>query len=350
MDQKTVLSGLPLETLTELLSPLPAFRAKQVFKWISRGARSFDVMTDLSEDLRRDLAARFELRSTVVSSTLEDKDGTVKLQITLRDGAKIEAVLLVDGEDRKTACLSSQAGCPMACAFCKTGTLGLLRNLTSAEIVEQYLHLLEIAPDLSHIVVMGMGEPLLNLEALRTAVAVLTDENGLGLSKRRITLSTSGLVEGIRELADRGPETRLALSLTTADNELRSRLMPINKTNPLDRLKEELVYYQKRYKKRITLEAVLLRGLNTRLEDAKALKNFAQGLETIVNLIPWNPVEGLSLEGEALREPTEAEVERFALELERRGLTVTRRFRKGRGVAGACGQLGSTELFPPGRP
>jgi 23S rRNA (adenine2503-C2)-methyltransferase len=178
-------------------------------------------------------------------------------------------------------------------------------------------------------------------------VAILTDENGLALSKRRITLSTSGIVEGIRELADRGPETRLALSLTTADDELRSRLMPINKTNSLDRLKEALVYYQKRYKKRITLEAVLLKGLNTRLEDAKALKNFAQGLETIINLIPWNPVEDLSLEGEALQEPTEAEVERFALELERRGLAVTRRYRKGRGVAGACGQLGSTELFPP---
>jgi 23S rRNA (adenine2503-C2)-methyltransferase len=235
----------------------------------------------------------------------------------------------------------------MGCVFCKTGTLGFLRNLTSAEIVEQYFHLLEIAPDLSHIVVMGMGEPLLNLDALRTAVAILTDENGLALSKRRITLSTSGIVEGIRELADRGPETRLALSLTTADDELRSRLMPINKTNSLDRLKEALVYYQKRYKKRITLEAVLLKGLNTRLEDAKALKNFAQGLETIINLIPWNPVEDLSLEGEALQEPTEAEVERFALELERRGLAVTRRYRKGRGVAGACGQLGSTELFPP---
>ncbi len=341
-----VLSGLAPDQLAATLAPLPAFRAKQVFKWLSRAVPSFQEMTDLSQTLRDDLSRRFRLYSSFVSERLEDADGTVKLQLTLEDGAKIEAVILEDGEGRKTACLSTQVGCPLACAFCKTGTLGLLRNLKAAEMVEQFIHLRAIAPEISHIVVMGMGEPLLNLEALRQAVAVLTDPAGFGLSHRRITVSTSGLVAGIRDLTDRGPDLRLALSLTTADPALRGLLMPVTRTNPLPEVKKALIEHQKRFKKRITLEAVLLGGVNTRIQDALALVEFARDLETIVNLIPWNQVDGLGLQGQAFREPTEAETERFARELEKRGLTVTRRYRKGRGVSGACGQLGSTDAFP----
>jgi 23S rRNA (adenine2503-C2)-methyltransferase len=162
----------------------------------------------------------------------------------------------------------------------------------------------------------------------------------MGLSKRRITLSTSGIAAGIRELADAGPDLRLAVSLTTADPGLREELMPIARSNPLPALKEALQYYQKKRGRRITLEAVLLGGVNTRNEDIEAMLSFTRGLNAAVNLIPWNPVAGMAFRGIALREPTAREIAEFSRELTRRGITVTRRFRKGRSVSGACGQLG----------
>ncbi|MDR3333301.1 MAG: 23S rRNA (adenine(2503)-C(2))-methyltransferase RlmN [Treponema sp.] len=343
---KAVLSGLPLDDLKEALKPLPSYRGQQVFHWLARGARSFADMTNLSLPLRAELDAKFSLYSSVISAQLPDPDGTVKLQITLHDGTCIEAVLLADREHRRTACLSTQVGCPMGCVFCKTGTLGLIRNLDSAEIVEQFfhLHLIEKTEktdtNISNIVIMGMGEPLKNLPELRRALAVLTGPEGLGFSKRRITLSTSGIVEGIRDLTDKGPDIRLALSLTTADAGLRERLMPVTVTNPLDQVKEALRSYQQRRKRRITLEAVLLGGINTREADVDALATFAEGLEVVVNLIPWNPVPGMSFEGRPLREPSSGELAIFIKGLEKKGLIVTRRLRKGRSITGACGQLG----------
>jgi 23S rRNA (adenine2503-C2)-methyltransferase len=336
------LSGLDPEGLLSVLSPIQRFRTKQIFKWISRGAVDFDAMTDLPIGLRDELKTRFRIRSSIVSARQESEDGTKKLQLTLDDGAKIEAVLLVDGEGRKTACLSTQVGCPMRCAFCKTGTLGFLRNLTPAEIVDQFLHLQDAAGPISNVVVMGMGEPLLNLESLASAVEVLTHPDGLGLSKRRFTVSTSGIVSGIRKLADDGPDIRLAVSLTTADPLLRERLMPVTRTDGVPQLKEALLHFQSRREKRITLEAVLLGGINTRREDADALARFAEGLDVIVNLIPWNPVDDLGIDGVGFAEPTEAEVQRFERMLADRHLATTRRYKKGRGVDGACGQLGST--------
>ncbi|MDR2068422.1 MAG: 23S rRNA (adenine(2503)-C(2))-methyltransferase RlmN [Spirochaetaceae bacterium] len=343
---KPVISGCPREDLIGLSLPLPPFRAKQIFKWIARGARSFSDMTNLSLDLRRELDSRFTLYGSRIAARLEDPDGTVKLQIALADGARIEAVLLHDGQGRRTACLSTQAGCPAGCVFCKTGTLGFLRNLDSAEIVEQFLHIRSVYPAIANIVIMGMGEPLLNLTELRRALLVLTDQEGLGLSRRRITVSTSGIVEGIRDLADRGPPVRLAVSLPTAEPCLREALMPISRGNPLPALKEALVYYQRKQDRRITVEAVLLGGLNTRQEDAAALAAFAAGLDVVVNLIPWNPVEGPEFRGLPLREPARGELERFMGLLNKKGLKVTRRFRKGRGVSGACGQLGVCGASP----
>ncbi len=341
----TSLSGLCPEQIQTLLPSLPPFRVKQIFKWIARGVVSFDEMTDLSLDLRRDLKNQYVIYSSSVSKKLEDEDGTIKLQLTLKDGVNIEAVLLSDGEDRRTACLSTQAGCPMACAFCKTGTLGFYRNLDASEIVEQFFHLKSLGRDISNIVVMGMGEPLLNLNELRQAVAVICHPEGLGLSRRRITISTSGIAEGIREMADHGPEVRLAVSITTADEKLRTRLMPVNKSNPLRVLKEALLRYQEQRDRRITLEAVLLGGINTRQQDIDALAAFAKGLDCVINLIPWNPVEGLFFEGIRITEPKNLEVENFSRQLEKRGLNVTRRYRKGRGVSGACGQLGNVDPY-----
>ncbi|MDR2184852.1 MAG: 23S rRNA (adenine(2503)-C(2))-methyltransferase RlmN [Treponema sp.] len=350
------LSGLPLEELGELLRSsfpaLPSFRSKQIFTALARGALSFGEIHSLPLTLRQELNSRFRLRSSAVSARLEDRDGTVKLQILLEDGLKIEAVLLVspgsirgkdgpEGGGRRTACLSTQAGCPAGCVFCKTGALSLARNLNSAEIVEQFLHIRSLCPGIDNIVIMGMGEPLFNLGALRKALTVLTSPEGLGISRRRITLSTCGIAGGIRDLAGGGPDLRLALSLTTAEEDLRKRLMPITRSNPLGEVKEALRCYQRIRRRRITLEAVLLGGINTRREDAEAMARFARGLETVVNLIPWNPVEGLCFEGRPLREPEEEEAAGFARELGRLGLKVTRRYRKGRGIAGACGQLGT---------
>jgi 23S rRNA (adenine2503-C2)-methyltransferase len=309
-------------------------------------------MTDLSRTLREELDSRFTLYSSLIASRLEDPDGTVKFRIDLQDGAKIEGVLLVDGKGRHTACLSTQAGCPMACVFCKTGTLGFLRNLNAGEIVEQFLHIRSAGTgsgecqtpsegqEIANIVIMGMGEPLLNLGELRRALGILTDPQGLGLSKRRITVSTSGIIPGILDLADRGPEVRLAVSLTTADEELRKRLMPVTMTNPLPRLKEALSYYQEKTRRRITLELVLLRGINTRQRDMDALVDFTAGLDAAVNLIPWNPVEGVEFEGRPLEKPTTREIVEFSETLIRRKIRVTRRMEKGLGISGACGQLG----------
>jgi 23S rRNA (adenine2503-C2)-methyltransferase len=325
------------------------FRAVQIGKRLCSGAAGFDEMTELPKTLRENLAAVYTLRETAVANMLTAEDGTVKLQIRLRDGAFVEAVLLTDNDGRRTACISTQAGCPAGCVFCKTGSIGFKRNLRASEIAEQFFHLRDAASGagpsgsqaISNIVVMGMGEPLLNLEELRKALFFLekTGEDGR-FSLRRITVSTSGIVEGVRALPDTLSGVRLAVSVTTADEELRRRLMPVTRANPLPALKDALFHYQSREKKRVTLEAVLLGGLNTREKDAIALAAFAQGLEVIVNLIPWNPVAGLTFEGNPLKEPSIAETERFASALRKQGLKTELRRRKGRSVCGACGQLG----------
>jgi 23S rRNA (adenine2503-C2)-methyltransferase len=338
------LAGLLPEELAGLLAGLPAFRSRQIFRWIARGASSFNDMTDLPRETREDLSARHSLYGSRVERALNDPDGTVKLKISLSDGAMIEAALLRDDRGRLTACVSTQAGCPAGCVFCKTGSLGFLRNLEAGEIVEQFLHLRGINPAIDNIVIMGMGEPLLNLAELRRAMAVITHPEGLGLSKRRITLSTSGITAGILDMAEHGPDLRLALSLTAADQALREELMPVARANPLGALKEALLRYQETRGRRVTLEAVLLGGVNTRDEDAAGIAAFARGLDAAINLIPWNPVEGMSFRGRPLREPAAAEIARFSRELERRGLTVTRRHRRGRSVSAACGQLGELPL------
>jgi len=329
--------GIPLDELAEQLAPLPRFRAAQIFKWIASGVSSFDEMKNLPLELRGELAKRYTLRTHVAVETHRSSDGTVKLTIQLADEAWIEAVLLADGK-RYTACLSTQAGCPAGCVFCKTGAQ-FLRNLNSGEIVEQFLLLRDIA-DISNIVIMGMGEPLLNLAELRRALAVISDKKGMNFSRRRITVSTCGIVQGINDLADNGPGIRLALSLTTADEALRRRLMPITASHPLGKVKEALRHFQDSGGGRITLEAVLLGGINTRGEDAASIAQFARGLDAAINLIPWNPVKGLSFESKPLQEPAPEEIEAFTRRLEALGLNVTRRYRRGRGIMGACGQLG----------
>lgn len=337
--EKLALTGLLPDEICSGLNLSPAFRGKQIFKWLSLGVESFDQMTNLPKDLRDSLKEKASLRSTCVNQVFKDADGTVKLQIKTFDGLLIETVLLTDIEGRKTACVSCQAGCAMACAFCQTGHLGFARNLTSAEIVEQFLFLEKECGQLQNIVFMGMGEPMLNLESIRKAIAVLTDKEGRALGTKRITLSTCGLVKGIYDLADNGPKIRLALSLTTADPDLRAALMPVTKTNPLSEVRKAIDYYAQKSGRRVTLEAALLAGQNTGPDSARRMIEFARGIDVNINLIPWNPIESLPFE-----EPTQKECEDFVKELEAAGLNVTLRRRRGAGIKGACGQLGSTKF------
>ncbi|MCL1817360.1 MAG: 23S rRNA (adenine(2503)-C(2))-methyltransferase RlmN [Spirochaetaceae bacterium] len=296
--------------------------------------QDFLSMTELPEALRETLA-RTPQFATRVAETLRDPDGTAKLRIALPGGEAIECVLLETETGRKTACLSTQAGCAMACAFCKTGTLGLSRSLDAAEILEQFHHLARAFGSISNIVFMGMGEPLDNLPALRKAIAVFTHPRGLAISLRRMTVSTCGLAPGIRSLADEGPAAGIAVSLVSADEEKRKLLMPAARTGSLAELKEAMAYHQEKTGKRLTLEIVLLRGINDSARDAGRLIAFARGLSVIVNIIPWNPVEGLDF-----REPEEEAVQLYYAALHKAGIPVVRRYRRGRKIGGACGQLG----------
>lgn len=335
MEKKVSLSGLFPEEIAKAIQLSPLFRAKQIYEWISKGAESFEQMTNIDKTTRKFLEENVLLHSSKVTEVLKDPDGTIKLQISLSDGLAIETVLLTDKEGRKTACVSCQAGCAMGCAFCQTGRLGLGRNLTAGEIVEEFFFMEKEAGTLDNIVFMGMGEPLQNLDAIRKAVEILTDKKGRGLSPRRITLSTCGLISGIYELAENGPFVRLAISLTTADPALREQLMPVSKGNPLPELKKAIKFYSEKTGKRITLEAALLSGQNTGLESAKRMAEFAAGLDAYINLIPWNPVQGLQF-----KTPSRKECEEFVKILQNANLKVNLRTRRGVKIGGACGQLG----------
>ncbi len=324
------------EQIQEALLLDAPFRSAQIFKWIGSGAQSFDDMTNLPKDLRLRLSETACVRSTSVSQKLADPDGTVKLQIRLHDGLAVETVLLTDSENRRTACVSCQAGCRMGCAFCKTGSIGFGRNLEAGEITEQFFHLEAETATRDNIVFMRMAEPTENLAAVRQATEVLTHPAGRNLSKRRITVSTAGIPEGIYDIADNGPAVRLAVSLTTADEELRRRLMPAAGRYPLAGLHDAVRYFCDKTGKRCTLEAVLLSGVNTTERSAEKLIDFARGLNVHINLIPWNPVKGFPF-----TEPSAKETAVFVRMLERAGLNVTVRTRRGRKIGGACGQLGS---------
>ena len=333
------LYGMAPAELAGALFLSPAYRAKQVYRWLARGTQSFGDMTDLPLFERERLQSLYpRIPSSEPQAELEDEDGSRKLQIRLDDGAAVECVLLEDIEGRRTACLSSQVGCPMGCIFCKTGSLGYLRDLSAGEIMEQF-HFLsakrtagEDTP-VSNVVFMGMGEPMANLGEVRKAIGILT--GAVGMSLRKITISTSGLVPGILELAQTGPAVRLAISLTVADDEIRSSLMPVNKSYNLAALKEALVAYQAATRERITLECALMSGVNASPESARMLISWIGELKVQVNVIPWNKVPGLPFST-----PTREELSAFMGVLESAGVVSSRRMSRGRGVMGACGQLG----------
>lgn len=356
-----ILSSLNPKEITQELRLKHPFIGDQIFSWVQKKLTlDFSSMTNLSKDLRAALPTLASISSTQVTDTKQDPDGTTKLQIKTLDENKIECVLLSDIASRRTACLSTQAGCAMGCAFCRTGTLGLARNLTSSEIVEQFHHLSRFsltknytatnetpppARAIDNIVFMGMGEPLANFPAVKKAIEILGDSKGQGISPRRITISTCGLCRGIIDLTDALPKVGLAVSLVTADDDIRSSLMKVNKANPLKDLKDALKYYITKTSNRVTLEAVLLDGINTDPLLAKKIIDFSRDITnedlTLVNinLIPYNINAALPF-----RTPSGATIRAFSTVLKSGGLNVTVRFSRGRGVSGACGQLGEVNV------
>lgn len=317
---------------------LPAWRGDQVWGWLyARRAASFASMTDLPKALRERLEKQLRLFSTRVAARQTAADGTEKLLLQLGDGQRIECVLLRGERGHRTACISTQVGCPIGCAFCASGLDGLVRNLSAGEIVEQLLHLdrlLEPLERLSHVVVMGIGEPLANLAALLPALRRVAADKGLRIGWRRITISTAGLPEGMRRLAAHRPACHLAVSLHAPDDELRDRLVPVNRRIGIAAILAAADDYFQQTGRRVTYEYVLLAGVNDQPEHARKLAALLQGRAALVNLIPYNPVAGLPF-----RRPAEQAVAEFAEQLRRGGLNVQVRHRKGHEIHAACGQL-----------
>lgn len=317
-----------------ILSLDKPFQARIIRDNLIKGVTSFDEMTSLPKALRERLSKERGSALTGRIIRKEEADSTVKIAVSFPDGAIIECVRLSDGTGRYTACLSSQVGCAMGCAFCKTGTMGLIRNLTAGEIVEEFILLSSLGERISHIVFMGMGEALHNFTASIDAAMELHRESGFDISFRKMTISTCGLVPGINKLTELDIPIRLAVSLVSADDDIRSDIMKVNRSYPLKELKDALLRFQHHQDRRLTLEYCMLSGVNTDRKSAEQLASFVKGLDALVNLIPWNPIPELGF-----RTPAEEEIRQFEKDLKSLGINYTIRRSKGRSISGACGQL-----------
>lgn len=333
------LTDLPLDRFEPLAEELgeKRFAGRNLLRWLyERRAASFDEMSDLSKGFRARLAERHPVRRSRVVADRSDPGGTRALVLELADGRTIETVLIPE-EERRTVCVSTQVGCPVACVFCASGLNGLLRNLTAGEIVEQVLHVQDLLPageSVSNVVVMGIGEPTMNLSNLAQALATWNDPRGLKIGARRITISTVGFPRRIDRLAELGREFGLAISLHAPRQELRARLLP----NAGGVALPDLIAAAKRYfestGRRVTFEYVLLDGINVGPREARELAALLKGFPSHVNLIPVNPVEGLPY-----RRPAPDVIERFKRTLLDAGIDATVRWPRGDGIAAACGQL-----------
>jgi len=312
----------------------PGFRAKQVYAWLHKKLTfSFDAMTDLPKDLRNNLKNIYCIGLLNSKYVTTSKDGTKKFLFELEDGNLIESVLLKDITGRKTVCLSTQAGCPLKCDFCATGNIDFKRNLTLSEIIGQAYRIAEKNADLSNLVFMGMGEPFLNYDNVIKSIHILISKEGANFGQRKITISTCGIPDGIRKFAEEEFQVRLAISLNSASNQVRSKLMPINRKYPLAAVRDALVFYQKKTGRRVTLEYVMLDGVNDRQEDLKDLRRFCEGLDVNVNLIPFNPF------GRKFRPSKLAAVHHFENGLAAADINTIVRRSKGTDILAACGQL-----------
>jgi 23S rRNA (adenine2503-C2)-methyltransferase len=314
----------------------PSFRARQVWAWATRGVGDYTEMTDIPAGLREALAQELPFSALELREQAHSDDGTVKALFATADGRPLEAVLMRFRDGRRSICVSSQSGCPLTCTFCATGAMKFARNLSASEILEQALHFRRMEA-IDHCVFMGMGEPMMNLDNVLTACERLPD---IGVTHRRITISTVGWIPGIERLTEQSMPLRLALSLHAADEALRSELMPVNERYPLADVIEACRAFYARKRRRVFVEYVMLAGVNDRYEQALAL---ADVLSTArkdappifkVNLIPYNPTEAGGYRG-AGRESIAA----FRGALESRGIPVTVRLTRGRDIEAACGQL-----------
>ena len=317
----------------------PKFRAEQIRQWLyQRKVLDPLEMTNLSRNLRDRLKEEFDTSLPPVVSRLDSEDGTSKFLLRSEKGHVLEVVLM-RYKERTSLCVSSQVGCRLACRFCQTGKMGFVRHLSQSEILSQYLLAEQVLRQegdgrrVSHVVFMGMGEPFDNYDAAVGAANTLISPEGFGLSARHVTLSTSGMVPRIYQLAH-DSRAALAISLHAATDDLRTRLMPINRRYPLKALKEALVAYQKATNAKLTIEYILIHGENTRVADAKALVKFIHGLRVKVNLIPFNSHPGMPYQ-----RPGAEEIREFQQYLSKRSIPAPVRYSKGLDVSGACGQL-----------
>jgi 23S rRNA (adenine2503-C2)-methyltransferase len=315
------------------------FRAKQVYQWLwEKSAHSFDEMTNLSKAIRELLSESFIIHSMNIDKTQKSEDGTIKNVFSLYDKNKIEGVL-IPANDRMTACVSSQVGCSLTCGFCATGKMERLRNLEAGEIYDQVVMINEQAlkhynMPLSNIVYMGMGEPLLNYANVLKSIEHITSPDGLNMASKRITVSTAGIAKMIAKLGDDQVKFNLALSLHAANDEKRSKIMPINDSNSLEQLESALKYFYQKTGTQITFEYIIFRDFNDSIADAAELLRFCRKVSSKVNIIEYN-----SIDDEKFEKASDEKTGAFKNYLERNGVIVNLRRSRGKDIAAACGQL-----------
>jgi 23S rRNA (adenine2503-C2)-methyltransferase len=318
-----------------------AFRAKQVYEWLwKKNARNFDEMTNLSKELRAFLNQKFSIPHIKIRHFQRSSDGTIKNAVGLKDNLIVESVL-IPAAKRTTACVSSQVGCSLDCKFCATARLKNMRNLTPDEIVDQVIEAdlqsrQYYGHPLTNIVFMGMGEPLLNYDNVMTAIEKITSDKALGMAARRITVSTSGIPKRIRQMADENPRIGLAVSLHSAIDEIRTKIMPVNKRQGgLDELLKSLQYWYQKTKSKITFEYLVFKGINDDKKSIDALVKYARKIPCKVNLIEYNPIDN----ADAFQQADDDVLEQYKTALKKAGIVTTVRKSKGQDIDAACGQL-----------
>ena len=330
-----------VEELAEYLKSnnFPSFRAKQIMDWLwKKNVGSFEEMKNIGKNLQEFLNSNFTIDKVSLKDQQISKDKTIKCAFEVDKNSIVEGVL-IPSKKRMTACISSQVGCSLACTFCATGRLKLLRNLSAGEIYDQVFHLKNEAntqyqKSLSNIVYMGMGEPLLNYKNVLSSINWICSEEGLGMSPKRITLSTAGISKMIKKLGDDEVRFNLALSLHAANDEKMNKIMEINESNNLDSLRDALTYFYEKTISRVTFEYIIFDGFNDELSDARELAEFAKCVPCKINIIEYNPIDG-----EPFKQAKEDKVNQFALFLESLNMIVNVRRSRGKDIDAACGQL-----------